>query len=171
MPEFAMLQGVLLAAAVLLLVAAALQDLAVRIIPDWAPIGLAVLGSVLHLADGTILLALLVALLVLVTAAACWRCGWLGGGDVKLLAACTLLVPLAAVPDLLVGTMLIGGLLACSHLVLGRLLMAHPDFASRPQSLLPARIWRAECWRIRHHGSLPYGCAIVGAACFVLFAG
>ena len=46
----------------------------------------------------------------------CWRQGWIGGGDVKLLSACALLVPPASVPELVLTTAIAGGVLALFYL-------------------------------------------------------
>ena len=70
-----------------LLVIAALHDVAARTIPNWTSVLLALLGAVLRWMDGQLLFGLALGLAVFVVAAFCWRRGWMGGGDVKLLGA------------------------------------------------------------------------------------
>ena len=55
------------------------------------------------------MLGLLAGLLVFLAGAFCWRRGWLGGGDVKLLAATAVLVPPSLVVNLLLDVALAGG--------------------------------------------------------------
>ena len=104
-------QGALILSA-LTLCCAALHDIAARTIPNTACAILALLGIGLHLADGTILISLLFATLVFCGCTFCWLRGWMGGGDVKLLAASSLLVPPAAVGTMIVATAMFGGAVA-----------------------------------------------------------
>jgi prepilin peptidase CpaA len=130
-----------------------------------------VIGVTLRLIDGTLLPGLAVSAAVFALSALCWRCGWLGGGDAKLLAACALLVPPVQVPQLVLATALAGGVLACLYLALGRMttLWSVSVHAGRSRTLV-IRICCAEWWRARRRGPLPYGCAIAVAAMFTLFA-
>ena len=99
-----------------------------------------------------------------------WRFECLGGGDVKLLSACVLLVPAGAVAAMLAAVTLSGGILALFYLVL-RAAVPRP----LPQVTLPRwslrRLCRVEAWRIRRGGPLPYACAISAGCMFTLFAG
>jgi prepilin peptidase CpaA len=163
------LQPYLLVIAAVLLGIASLNDIATRTIPDLAPLGLLVIGVALRLTDGTAAAALFTSAAVLLLGALCWRFGWLGGGDVKLLAACAWLVSPALVPQLVLLTALAGGVLACFYLTLSwmsRVSRAAPRSA-RPHSLA-GRIWRVERWRIRRRPALPYGCAIAVATLFTM---
>jgi prepilin peptidase CpaA len=98
----------------------------------------------------------------------CWRRGWIGGGDVKLLSACAMLVPPASVPELVLATSIAGGALALFYLCLARLLRASATAqptrlqanGQPPPTGLVGRIWRVERRRIRRRLSLPYACAI-----------
>jgi prepilin peptidase CpaA len=90
----------------------------------------------------------------------------MGGGDVKLLGAAALLVPPATVPHMLALVAFAGGILALIYLV-GRAVAPRP--AGRRPHMLPLRILRAECWRIRRGGPLPYACAIAAGAALTLF--
>jgi prepilin peptidase CpaA len=97
-----------------------------------------------------------------------WRRGWMGGGDVKLLGAAALRVPPYAVPGMLMATALAGGVLALFYLVARRRL-ARPG-GPRPSSLL-LRALRAERWRLRRGGPMPYAVAIACGVFFVLSQG
>ena len=114
----AIAQPGLLALAVILLGIASLNDIAVRTIPDLAPLGLVAIGVAVRLADGSAAIALAASAAVFLFGALCWRFGWLGGGDVKLLAACAWLVSPALVPQLVLLTAIAGGILACLYLAL-----------------------------------------------------
>ena len=171
LPTEVLLQTGLLTVSVALLCGASLNDVAVRTIPDPISLGVAAIGIALRLIDGTVVPAFGTAAVVFALCALCWRCGWLGGGDAKLLAACALLVPPVLVPQLVLVTALSGGILACLYLALWRLasLRGTPLHAGRSHTLA-IRVCRAEWWRTRRRGSLPYGCAIAAAAMFTLFA-
>ncbi|WP_226896249.1 prepilin peptidase [Polymorphobacter sp. PAMC 29334] len=73
--------------------------------------------------------------------------GWLGGGDVKLLAACALWAGFSGLPLLLLGTVFAGGAMAVIAVV-GRKL-------ARPGATYPA---------FQYNGPLPYAVAILGGA-------
>jgi prepilin peptidase CpaA len=164
-----LLQPYLMAIVAVPLAIASLNDIATRTIPDPAPLGLLAIGVVVRLVDGTATAALVASAAVFVIGALCWRFGWLGGGDVKLLAACAWLVSPALVPQLVLLTALAGGVLACLYLALGWMTRALPALtrSSLPHALA-RRIWRAERWRIRRRAALPYGCAIAVATLFTL---
>ncbi len=112
--------------------------------------------------------ALLASLAVFLVAALCWRRGWIGGGDVKLLGAAALLVPPFQVPLMVGFVAFAGGLLALPYLATrGRL---HVRNSARPIGLA-ARVLRAECWRLRRGGPLPYAVAIAAGVCVTLLQG
>ncbi len=146
---------------------AALHDVATRTIPDTVSVVLAGIGLGLRLADGDLQWALLAAGLVFGIAFLGWRFGLLGGGDVKLLGTVALLVPPAFVASQLLAIALAGGVVALAYLLLGPLLRARPA-GPRPASL-PARALRAEAWRIRRRGPLPYAVAIAAGTFVTLF--
>ncbi|MBK1660772.1 A24 family peptidase [Paracraurococcus ruber] len=152
-------------AAGMALLAAALHDVAARTIPNRLCLGIALAGLLGQALEGRLPWALAAALLVFLLALLAWRLGGLGGGDVKLLAACALLVPPGAVPGLVLATALAGGVLALGMLGL-RPLVPLPA-GPRPTGLL-ARVLRAEAWRIRRRGPLPYGVAIALGTFFTL---
>jgi len=151
-----------------LLVIAALHDVAARTIPNWTSLLLALLGAVLRWMDGQLLFGLALGVAVFLVAAFCWRRGWMGGGDVKLLGAVAIFVPPAHVPDLLIDITLAGGLVGLIYLF-GRTVVrriASPP-SPRPRGLL-ARVLRAEHWRLLRGGPLPYASAIAAGTIFVI---
>ena len=153
----AMLHSILLFAAATALLFAVAHDVAVRTVPNRVSLIVAAAGLGLNTLDGQLGPALFGGGVVFAGCWYCWRRGWIGGGDVKLLSACTLLVPPASVPELVLSTAIAGAVLALLYLTLARLL---PSVASpRPAGLL-GRVWRAERRRIRRRLSLPYACAI-----------
>jgi len=154
--------------AVAILIAAMLHDIAFRTVPNWMPLLLATAGLLRHAIHGNPAIAALTGLLVTLAAAGCWWRGWLGGGDVKLLGAVAVLVPSSLAPRLLGDVALAGGALALLYLALSRLVPAPP--VTRPAALC-ARIRRAEQWRVRRRGPLPYASAIAAGALFVLLKG
>lgn len=154
--------------AVVLLALAAASDLASRIVPDRASLGIALAGAVLRLQDSTLAPALAAALVVFAAALVCWQRGWLGGGDVKLIAAAALLVPPGRVPGLVAAILLAGGALAMIYLALAALLPA--PAAATPSGRL-ARIARIELRRVHHRGPLPYACAIVAGTLYTAALG
>jgi prepilin peptidase CpaA len=92
----------------------------------------------------------------------------MGGGDVKLLGAVSTLVPPHAVFTLLAFIAFAGGALAVVYL-LGRAVAGKRRIeVSRRPATLPARVLRAEAWRIRRGGPLPYACAIAAGLLITL---
>jgi prepilin peptidase CpaA len=158
-----------LAVAAVLLLMASLTDIATRTIPDRAALGVAAIGVAIRLADHSAAAALAASASVFLLGGLCWRFGWLGGGDVKLLAACAWLMPPMMVPKLVLLTALTGGVLACVYLILSCVARAShtPVGVSRPRSLA-GRIGRVEWWRIRRRAAMPYGCAIAVATLLTL---
>ena len=155
---------------VAIVLAAALHDVAARTVPNWMALALVTTGLLMRIADGTVLSALLAGISVFLAAAFCWRRGWMGGGDVKLLGAVATLVPPYAVLTLLSFIAFSGGALALFYLA-GRMFArkrSHATFRRRPSSLT-RRVLRAEAWRIRRGGPLPYACAIAAGVVITLF--
>ncbi len=152
-----MLHLVLLCAAATSLMFAVAHDVAVRTVPNRVSLIVAVAGLGINALEGQVVPALFGGGTVFAGCWYCWRHGWIGGGDVKLLSACTLLVPPTSVPELLLSTAIAGAILALLYLALARLLPSNAT--PRPTGLL-RRVWRAERRRIRRGSSLPYACAI-----------
>lgn len=161
LPFVSVLSAILTLIAAGLLVAAAGFDVLTRLIPNAIPLSLAVLGLALRLIDGSWPWALLAAGIVFGLALVCWLRGWMGGGDVKLLGACALLVPPLAVAPMVTMVAIAGGGLAFVYLVARRFVprpLSLPP-AQRPQSFL-GRALRAERWRLSRGTALPYAVAI-----------
>jgi prepilin peptidase CpaA len=151
-------------AAAALLVAAG-HDIIARTVPNWLALLIAALGLGARIADGHVLSGVLSGLVVFVAAAICWRRGWLGGGDVKLLGAVAIVVPPGSVLIFIAAMSIAGALHALAYLSLRR--VVPPATQLRPRRLL-ARALRAETWRIRRGGPLPYACAIAAGFLFVI---
>jgi prepilin peptidase CpaA len=100
---------------------------------------------------------------VFVISALCWRQGWVGGADVKLIGAASLSIAPSSIPVFMAAVAIAGGGLAAVYLMLRQVLPRPAQ--GKPRSGL-ARALRAEQWRIRRGGPLPYACAI---ACGFLF--
>jgi len=166
-------------AALAILCLAALHDILARTVPDWMSIALVAIGIAKSALDGRLIASLLVGALVFVVSGLCWKRGWLGGGDVKLLGAASIAVPPIAVAPFVTAVALAGGVLSLVYLALGRLIprsvlrrsVLRPAVprrqADRPVGLLP-RALRLECWRLSRQGPLPYAVAIAAGGLFVL---
>jgi len=150
-----------------LLAVAALHDIALRIIPNAIPLALLCVGLLLRAHDGGILLGGAFALVVFAGSFLCWRRGWMGGGDVKLLGATALVVPPFEVGSFLVLTAQCGGLLALLYLLLSRTVRLPPPGRLGTCHLF-ARVLRAERWRICRGAPLPYGFAIAAGGITLL---
>jgi prepilin peptidase CpaA len=154
---------VLLAAVALMV--AAMHDIIARTVPNGLALLIALLGIIAHIADRRLLAGLAAGVIVFLIAAVCWRRGWLGGGDVKLLGAVAIVLPPAALPTFIVAMSVAGALQAAAYLSLRRII-PEPDHR-RPAGVI-ARGLRAERWRILRGGPLPYACAIAAGFLFVL---
>ena len=140
----------------LLLLLAALEDLWRLQIEDWLSVGVA-LGAFISLAvDGPAVglwQNLLLFALVLGIGTFLFRRGWMGGGDVKLLAACALWFDLGQGWKMLVAVAIAGGIESVLIMIL------------RP---LP---WSESCRRrvewLRKDGDLPYGVAIAAGMLWI----
>lgn len=166
------IDGLVTTAACLVIVAAALNDIAARIIPNTLCAVLAALALGLHIARGDGLAAVTAAACVFCATYILWRCRLIGGGDAKLMTAAALLVPPFAVPALVLAITIAGGALGVSYLVLARVFRRRPSLGAglRPAPLL-RRVIRVERWRISRKSSLPYGCAIAAGTFIVLLNG
>ena len=152
-----------------LLVAAGARDILTRTIPNAVSIILAICGLSLRLMDGSALAGVSAGAIVFAVAYACWRRSWIGGGDVKLLAAVTLAVPPAEVPAMLMAVTGTGALLGIGYWATGRLLVAQ-DIGPRPAKPM-ARAWRAERRRLQRGGPLPYAAAIAIGGLLIMIPG
>jgi prepilin peptidase CpaA len=151
-----------------LILAASLHDIAVRTIPNGLVLALAIAGIGMGATDGYLFGSLLAASGVFAVSALCWRRGWLGGGDVKLLGAAALGMPASSALTFVAAVAIAGGVLAAVYLV-GRRFMPLSR-SPRPKSMF-GRAMRVERWRISRGGPLPYACAIAAGFLFVHLSG
>jgi prepilin peptidase CpaA len=141
-----------------LLLYVALVDVATRLIPNEVCLTLALLGIAsqfagpAHFAESLVIATVLFLLLLII-----YQRGAIGGGDVKLLVALAIGLPLAGVMQLLTVTALAGGVLGVAHLMLRRLPLPRPAPAG---SSLLCRVYAVERWRHVRSAPLPYGAAI-----------
>jgi prepilin peptidase CpaA len=119
-----MLHSIVLFAAATALLFAAAHDVAVRTVPNRASLVVALAGMGSNALQGQLMPTLFSGGVVFAGTWYCWRRGWIGGGDVKLLTAGALLVPPASVPELILSTAIAGGLLALFYICLARLMFA-----------------------------------------------
>jgi len=169
------IRAILWAAALCALAAASSIDLRRRIIPNEASAFVAASGLALSLFSrpGTAWISLTIALGLLLALTVVAHVAGMGGGDVKLIAAVSLLAPPQGLAALLIGIALAGGLLSLVYLALRRLLTR--PAASRPAPHRPrrhgrlARFLRGERARIRASRTVPYSLAIfAGVILYVL---
>jgi prepilin peptidase CpaA len=159
---------VLLALAMLaLLLAAAWHDVLTRTIPDSVSLLLLAVGVLAQLLDdaSAIVGSAATTILLFVVLLVAFTRGWLGGGDVKLMAALAVGLPPYDCYRFLVATALAGGVLALVYLLLSRIKKIEPAITHRS---LFRRILAVEGWRMRRRGPLPYAVAIAAGGAFVL---
>ncbi|MDH2379931.1 A24 family peptidase [Bradyrhizobium sp. CER78] len=133
-------------------------DIATRLIRNEVCLALAFLGIVGQMAGPMqIGQSLVVAAILFLVLFVTYQRGMIGGGDVKLLVALAIGLPLAGVIELLTVTALAGGALAAVHLMMRRL--PYPRMAPAGSSLA-RRVYAVERWRHLRHAPLPYGVAI-----------
>ncbi len=154
-------------AALILLSVAAATDLKDRRIPDEVTIAVAAIGLAhgLLVRPATLWLSLVVAVIVFLGLAVLSHHRIIGGGDLKLITAVTLLVPPGHVGRLLVDIVLAGGAVASVYVAarLGLRLRAAP--ASSPSARGAgglAVLMLEERRRIATGGPMPYALAILG---------
>lgn len=153
---------------ILLLLYVATIDVATRLIRNDVCLVLALLGiagqldSPMQLVESLIAAAILFLLLFMI-----YQRGWIGGGDVKLLVALAIGLPLAGVIQLLTVTALAGGVLAMVHLMMR--LLPYPRLAPAGSSFA-RRIYAVERWRHLRHAPLPYGVAIACGGVWTVFS-
>ena len=163
-----------------LLLVACLYDMIGRFIPNRLAASLAICGIGLQAASGRVASALVSGGVVFLLACLCWRRGWMGGGDVKLLGAAATAIPLPLVPQFIAAVAIAGGLLALLYLAARAFVAAPgqtrstipvsappPPSVQRPRHLF-ARFARIERWRIHRGCPLPYACAIAAGFLFVV---
>src|SRR5215831_6615844 len=153
---------------ILLLLHVAMMDIATRLIRNEICLVLALLGIAsqfvipMHVTESLVVATILLLLLLVI-----YQRGWIGGGDVKLLAALAIGLPLMGVIQLLTITALAGGVLAVVHLVMR--LLPYPKLAPAGSSLV-RRVYAVERWRNLRHAPLPYGVAIACGGIWTVFS-
>ena len=173
---FLLARAILWAAVMLVLAAAAGIDLKRRIIPNESVALVAAGGVALSLLSrpGSTWLSLLFSLAVLLALLVAAHFDVLGGGDAKLIAAATLLVPPEGIVLLLGAIALAGGLLSGVYLVLHhamkgpRLAKRHVARGIRPSTGAFATFRRNEHARMRAGRSVPYALAVLAGVAFYL---
>lgn len=157
-----------LALQILLLLYVAAIDIATRLIHNEICLTLALLGILsqfagpAHIAESLIGAAILFLLLLVV-----YQRGWMGGGDVKLLVALAVGLPLAGTVQMLTATALAGAVLAVMHLMMRHL--PQPKTAPAGSPLL-LRVYAVERWRHVRRAPLPYGAAIACGGIWTLLS-
>src|SRR4249919_4142451 len=152
---------------ILLLVHVAMSDIATRLIRNEICLMLALLGiasqfaSPMQVTESVAAATILLLLLIVI-----YQRGWIGGGDVKLLVALAIGLPLMGVIQLLTATALAGGVLALAHLMMR--LLPYPKRASAGSSFV-RRVYAVERWRNLRHAPLPYGVAIACGGIWTVF--
>ena len=152
---------------IILLLYVATIDIATRSIRNEICLALALLGISSQFADPmqvaeSLIGATVLFLLLLVI----YTRGWIGGGDVKLLVALAIGLPLMGVIQLLTITALAGGVLALVHLMLR--LLPYPKLAPAGSSFI-RRVYAIERWRHVRRAPLPYGVAIACGGIWTVF--
>ncbi len=151
----------------LLLYVAAI-DIATRLIHNEICLTLALLGIVSRIAAPTHIIESLVgATILFLLLIVIYERGWIGGGDVKLLAALAIGLPLTGLVQLLTVTALAGAVLAAAHLMMR--LLPYPGTSPAGSSLL-RRVCAVERWRNLRRAPLPYGAAIACGGIWTLLS-
>jgi prepilin peptidase CpaA len=119
-------------------------------------------ASPMHVTESLIAATILLLLLIVI-----YQRGWIGGGDVKLLVALAISLPLMGVIQFLTITALAGGVLALVHLMMR--LLPYPKPAPAGSSLA-RRVYAIERWRNLRHAPLPYGVAIACGGIWTVFS-
>jgi prepilin peptidase CpaA len=161
--------SIILAMQVILLSCVAIVDVAVRLIPNRICLILAVLGTLkpLFLDPQRLTQSLFVAAILLLVLLPLNHRGWIGGGDVKLLTALSIGLPIVHLAELFTITALAGGVLASVHLTMR--LLPYPSLPPVGSSLL-RRVYAVERWRILRHAPLPYGVAIACGGMWIVLS-
>ena len=155
-----------------LLLFAALHDIVARTVPNGVSVLLALTGLGVRIMDNNMVIGLVAAAAVFLSAAICWRRGWLGGADVKLMGAATLAAPSGRALAFVVAMSVSGSVIAVLYLAGGwvaRRWRRHDRPLSGKPASFVARAARAELWRLRRGGSLPYACAIAAGFLLIQF--
>src|SRR3954449_10534007 len=162
---FALAAGVL---EIVLLLYVAMIDIATRLIQNEICLMLALLGIVRQFASPMqVTESLIAATILLLLLLVIYTRGWIGGGDVKLLVALAIGLPLIGVIQFLTMTALAGGVLALVHLMMR--LLPYPKLAPAGASFV-RRVYAVERWRHLRQAPLPYGVAIACGGIWTIFS-
>ena len=153
---------------ILLLLYVATIDVATRLIRNEICLVLALLGVAGQLDNPTQLVqSLISAAILFLLLFMIYQWGQIGGGDVKLLVALAIGLPLTGVIQLLTITALAGGVLALVHLMMR--LLPYPKLAPAGSSFV-RRVYAIERRRNLRHAPLPYGVAIACGGIWTVFS-
>jgi prepilin peptidase CpaA len=153
---------------IVLLLYVATIDIATRLIRNEICLVLALLGiasqfaSPMQVAESLIAATILLLLLLVIH-----QREWIGGGDVKLLVALAVGLPMMGVIQLLTITALAGGVLAVVHVMMR--ILPYPRLAPAGSSFV-RRVYAIERWRHLRHAPLPYGVAIACGGIWSVFS-
>lgn len=158
-------QSALTGAAVLALLVAAIVDVRSRLIPNGLVAAVAAAGLVIRGLENGVgaLLSLAVSLVLLLGLAAAARRNLVGGGDAKMTAAVSLLVPPDRVLDLLLAISLAGAALAVAWLI------ARLGLAACRRRRDPPRVPALQLRQALERVELPYGVALFAGAVLTVF--
>jgi prepilin peptidase CpaA len=173
----AMLSAILLTVSVAALFAVALVDLRNRIVPNRLVLVVAACGVGRRLlsAPGLIWFDLLAAASIVVALGFLAHHEWIGGGDVKLIAAVTLLFPFSDAGALLLGIAVAGGLIGLAYLAMRATATRIPkpgycpadpreDTQDTPWGL--EHLLSGERMRIAAGEPMPYALAVLGGVIY-----
>lgn len=172
-----MLPGILLTIGLAALVDAVLVDLQRRIVPNRNVLLIAVCGLGLRLwfEPGLIWLNLLAAAFVLLVLGLLAHHEWIGGGDVKLISAVTLLFPLSDIGALLLGIAISGGVMGVVYLVMRETMakisnprICLPNTNAKGGRAMVEQLISGERLRIAAGESMPYAVAVLGSVIYLV---
>jgi prepilin peptidase CpaA len=162
-------------ASLLLLARSAGTDLKERRIPNELVAAVAVIGLALGLIarPGLVWFSLLVAVVVFCGLGVLSHYKFIGGGDLKLISAVTLLVPPERVGQLLIEIALAGGVLSCFYLAARYALKSLPASPTGAVEIASPKIGlvlaiKTERGRIAAGDPLPYALAVLGGVCIYI---
>jgi prepilin peptidase CpaA len=175
--SFVIIPKILWAISLIAICLSAANDLRERIIPNELVLVIALSGLLLCLTmrPGQICLSLLAAALVFLVLGVLCHYEVIAGGDAKLIAAVTLLVPPANIGELLVGIALAGGVLSCVYLG-ASYVVRNPCSASGEappgNAVSSVAEWaRVESIRIASRKQVPYAISILGGVIWYVSRG
>lgn len=156
--------------ALICLIIAAVTDIQERIIPNTMVLAVMGAGVMFQLltVPGQIGWAMIVYAVTLIALGLLARQALVGWGDVKMIAAVTLLAPPGEVMEMLAAIAIAGGVLACVYLGMGRVLAGRVPAAALPAKTGLAGVVGRERARILTHEPMPYGVAVLGGVLYFI---